>query len=726
MMLRLVLIWLCLAAPLAAAPITVTSGEHDGFTRLVFDFGTPVDWQVGRTLDGYALQLRGVPEGQAQPYDLTKVFDLIGKGRLAAIWADPNTAQLNIGIACACHAIPFEFRPGILVIDLRDGAPPKGSSFELAIDGALVPALDAKPAPRPRSRPQGIGASYDWTSRALADLRAPTIGPPMQTPDFGDPTLQTLRDSLLFNLSRGAARGVVDLALPASALNPENVAADPAAARIVLGDLPGVVISPALPDHADVAAQGQICPSADQLALSTWGTVDPVSAQMANAASGLVAEFDQPDPTAIGAAVRFQLFLGFGVESRQLMQAFDADLPDKATLLSLGYIMDQIADPQPAFVGHAACESPAALWAVLSDPAPAAGDKVNKPAVLRAFSELPIHLRRYLGPNLAQRFLAFGDDKTAMTIRNAITRAPGDPGPQVALMEAAIAMAQGDPATAETRLEAVLADAGPNSGAALIALTDARIAQNLPVDAELVTALESLLVENTDTDQQPAIRRALVLARAASGNFDAAFAGLPNSPDAAGDLWRILSVIGSDQAVLAHAVLLPDQETPVVEPQTATILASRLLSFGLADQALVWATSLDVPDQALLAQIHLARRDGDAALVALTDLPAETAGAMRAMAQDIKGDSGAAAQTYTALGDTESARHVAIRSRNWQQIADLSPDDWGAVVKNLVPAATKGLAPPQAASLAEGRKIAESATQTRADIDALLSNIAAP
>ena len=725
-MLRLVLIWLCLAAPLAAAPITVTSGEHDGFTRLVFDFGTPVDWQVGRTLDGYALQLRGVPEGQAQPYDLAKVFDLIGKGRLAAIWADPNTAQLNIGIACACHAIPFEFRPGILVIDLRDGAPPKGSSFELAMDGGSVPTLDAKPAPRPRLRPQGIGATYNWTARALADLRASPIIPPVQTTGFGDPTLQILRDSLLFNLSRGAARGVVDLALPPSALNPKNAASTPPTARIILEDLPGVAVSAGLPDHADVAAKGQICPGADQLALSTWGTADPVSAQMANAASGLVAEFDQPDPAAIGAAVRFQLFLGFGVESRQLMQAFDSDLPDKVALLSLGYIMDQIADPQPAFVDHAACDTPAALWAVMSDPAPAVGDTVNTDAVLRAFSELPVHLRRHLGPDLAQRFLALGDDKTAMTVRNAITRAPGDPGPQVALVDAAIAMAQGDPATAETRLKAVLADAGPQSAAALIALTDARIAQNLPVDAELVTALESLLVENTDTDQQPAIRRALVLARAASGDFDMAFAGLPHSPNAAGDLWRILSVIGSDQAVLAHAVLPLNQETPMAESQTATTLATRLLGFGLADQALGWALSLDVPNPLLLAQIHLARRDGQAALVALADMPDEAASTMRALAQEIVGASAAAAQSYTALGDIESARHIAIRSRDWQQIASLSPDDWGAVVKNLGPADAKGIAQPQAASLAGGRKIAESAAQTRADIDALLSNIATP
>lgn len=726
MMIRLFLLWCCLATPLVAAPVIVTSGEHDGFTRLVLDFGAPVDWQVGRTLDGYTLQLLGGVENQSQLYDLTKVFDLIGKGRLAAIWADPQTAQLKIGIACACHAIPFEFRPGILVIDLRDGPPPKGSSFELAMDGAFVPTLNAKPNPRPRPRPQDFGVSYDWTKRALDDLNALPATAPAQNIAFADPTLQSLRNALLLNLSRGAAQGVVDLALPRLPLISATQNRGLSAGRIALGELPGLTIGAGLPDHGDIAGQGQNCPNAEQLAVSTWAASDPISGQMANPATGLVTEFDLPDPTAIGTAVRFQLFLGFGIESRQLIQAFAVDLPDKATLLSLGYILDQDIDPDPAFRGLAACDTPAALWAVLSDPAPALGDTVNVNAVLRAFSELPVHLRRHLGPGLAQRFLVLGDDKTAMTIRNAITRAPGEAGSKVGLMEAEIAMYQGDPAAAETRLTAVLADAGTQASAALVALTNARVAQDLPVDAALVTALESLLVEQAETDDQIATHRALVLAQAASGDFDSAFSGLPDSPDATRDLWRILSKIGSDQAVLTHAVLLFDQQTPSVAMETSTALATRLLGLGLADQALRWASSAEKQNGLLLAEIHIARRDGQSALSALADVSGDSATELRATALDMLGDTVAALQTYTDIGDTEAARRVVIRARDWQQIEQLSPDDWGASVKNLVPTVPETVTQPQTASLARGRQIAGSAAQTRTDLDALLAKIAAP
>ena len=127
---------LCWGGLANAGPVAVTSGEHDGFTRLVFDFGAPVEWQVGRSADGYEVAITGATPA----YDLRGIFQLIGRSRLAAIWPDPQTGNLRIGIACACHALPFEFRPGIVVIDLRDGPPPRGSSFELSLAGGTAPA----------------------------------------------------------------------------------------------------------------------------------------------------------------------------------------------------------------------------------------------------------------------------------------------------------------------------------------------------------------------------------------------------------------------------------------------------------------------------------------------------------------------------------------------------------------------------------------------------------
>ena len=722
MIYRALLLLLFLSAPGFATPVTVTSGEHDGFTRLVLDFGEPTDWQVGRTSDGYALQLRG--SSIPQPYDLTKVFKLIGKGRLAAIWADPQTASLNIGIACACHAIPFEFRPGIVVIDLRDGAPPNGSSFELALDGAPVPVLKTKPSPRPRVRPAQTGLTYDWTDTAIAglDIKAEAVLPsPL---GFGDPTLQSLRDSLLKQLSRAATQGLVDLTMPK--LKPAVLSLETLpAARITLGELPGVAIVMGLPEHMDISSNGHSCPDAGPLDLPNWGTNAPISTQMSAALAGIVGEFDQPDPTAVKRAVQFLLFAGFGLESRQMLKAFSADDPDKPLMTSLGYILDQEIDPEPAFFGFAACDTPAAIWAVLTQPAPDISEKININAVLRAFSDLPVHLRRHLGPLLAQQFLLRGDEKTAITIRNAITRAPGQAGPKVALLSAEISMLQGKPANAEAQLSIILADPSSQSAAAIIALTEARIAQTLPVAPEIVTALAAILIEQPEIDQ-PSTRRALVLAQAASGDFSAAFEALPNNPDAGADLWHILAKIGTDQAILAHAVLMSDEPLPEAQPDTKVILATRLLELGMADQALQWLVAENETDSLLLAQTHLARHDGAAALKALEASDNNAAAPLRALASQMIGDNTAAAITYAVLGDIDAERRATARARNWPQTAQLSPDDWGLVVAGLTPIFPETGPNPRLPTLADGRRVADNTAKTRAAIDVLLANTVAP
>ena len=50
----------------------------------------------------------------------------------------------------------------------------------------------------------------------------------------------------------------------------------------------------------------------------------------------------------------------------------------------------------------------------------AAGDVIAVPAVLRAFSALPLHLRHQLGPRIADRLLALDEADAAYNIQQAI------------------------------------------------------------------------------------------------------------------------------------------------------------------------------------------------------------------------------------------------------------------------------------------------------------------
>lgn len=713
-MIRLALVlWFALAVAAQAVPVLVKTGEHDGFTRLVMDFGQPVDWKVGRTDDGYQLQLVGLQPG----YDLTEAFRVIGKSRLAAIWTDPESQNLRLGIACACHAIPFEFRAGIIVIDLKDGPPPKGSSFELSLNGSGSAQLVARPVPKPRPRPK-MAAGAGPIPIPVGTNDAPD-GMLLPLPD---PALQPMRESLLRELGAGATQGLVDLTLPIKAGGPLSDAAEPPFMAVTLGELPGFAAGSGLPQHSGLAAQGQTCIPAALLDLASWADDSPVSQQMSGARAGLVGEFDAVVPDALRRAVQFNLAIGFGAEARQLLRSFPSALPEMPIWISLSYLVDEEPAPASAFAGQAGCDTPAALWAVLADPGLTPGDIIDRDAVYLAFSALPWGLRRQLGPALVERSVGLGDADLAAKIRNAVLRAPGVAGPKVDLMQARLDLATGDPATAQRRLESLLNDPGPETAAAVIALVQARTEQGLPVSTDLVTALSAVAQEIAGQPQAADAAVALVWAQAASGDFDSAFAALPDAPDAGERLWRLLAVIGQDAAVLNHAVLAADVALPITDDETRAKLAARLQNLGMADAALRWAEASDPIDPILLARIQLDRHDGRAALRALSDVALVEAYPLRAAALLQLGDPAAAASVFAAAEAPQDELRAFASAHSWQEIAARGQEPWKSAAASLALPPS----PAQEGAIARGQRMADASATTQQQIAGLLAAISGP
>ena len=366
---RLALMLILLAAPLWAAPARVSSGEHEGFTRLVVELALPATWVLGRSVDGYALQI----EGEVSQFDLTAAFNLIGRSRIAALSADV-TGVLRVSVGCNCHIIPFEFRPGTIVLDVKDGPPPEGSQFEaqLGLPQSFVP-LGAAPSPVDPDVASAFAEA--WVDAALGAGAISVPKPPDPVPSHMalptsllDPSLAPLRDDLLREISKGAAQGIVTMDLPKDATLPQiDGAANPGdQARIGLEALPQIRVTGA--DLPDLAVEGAQCPTDVQLDLAAWGDDRPIWQQIPEARDRLAGEFDQPDSEAIAAAIRFHLFIGFGQEALGLLDAFASADRDSALWRSMAHILDDLPDPDPAFAGMESCDSAAALWALLGSP----------------------------------------------------------------------------------------------------------------------------------------------------------------------------------------------------------------------------------------------------------------------------------------------------------------------------------------------------------------------
>ncbi len=729
-----VILALCLPVAALAQAVKVTSGDHPDFTRIVIDYGNPVDWKVGRTTDGYELRL---PK-DGTSYDLTSVFDQIGKERLATIWADPISGALHFGVACACFAIPFEFRPGTVVIDIRNGPPPKGSSFEQALDGGTAPDLIERRRVRPTRRSQAAGPvqTYDWTA-SLTAPPADQIQPESAqvAPDTDAPAidLAPLRQSLIEELSRGASQGIVDMAKPKTPI--EVVAEDDnPSVEVREGEAPNLVLRQQGEKEPPLSAEGVSCIPDDKLDVADWAEDQPFAAQVAEALQNLTGEFDRPDPEAVKRATRFYLKFGFGAEARAILRAFPTEQEDAAIWQSMARILDGEADPAPIFAGMAACDTSAALWAILADPGVLSLGQVEKAAVLRGFSALPIHLRHQLGPTMVDRFLAMKDFATATALRDAVLRGTIDPGPEIEMMEAAIERTSGSPAASAARLEGLTAQSGPTSPEALTALVIQLAETGRSVSFEQVTAMEEYAKEREGSEDHARFHLALTLAYGASGDFDKAFALLPESPEAAPVLWQVLAASGKDTPLLDHAVLPTGEPLPPSAGGAATLIAQRLVTLGLGDQAARWlALAADVP-KVLAARVALARGEADRALVLLEAEVSPAADDLRIEAHRMLGNEAAMAELYAARDMADAAWSAVSRMRDWDRLAADGPETWQTAASHLLgPGASAAEAPPAGTGaqtpvgpLERNQRLLDESVATRRAISTLLETIKSP
>ena len=731
-----------------AQTVQVTSGEHDGFTRLVFDYGHPVDWRVGRSEDGYVLRIND----EKPIYNLSNTFNLIGKSRLAAIGQAADNDDIRISLACPCHVFPFEFRPGTIVVDLKDGPPPKSSAFEVALTDETRAGAGIRPQSRPEragpSPPTAASQGYDWVSATLniaaknatpgespalkADANAAPTETAKETPPSvlePDLALQPLRQTLVENLARGASQGVVEMAQPIAPGDPANTTFP--SAQIRIGEARTKVTSVQTSLNEALGSKGEICVDKALLEVETWGDATlPPMVQLADHRLGLTGEFDRPNPEAVAKLVRLYLYFGFGAEAREVTKVLGPDDNEARVWRSLGAILDGETDSDEAFKGQAACDGPAALWGLLGQDEVHAGDLVNEGAVRLAFSALPLHLRKLVGPNLAERFNAMGNHSAARALTDSITRAADETEAPVALMEADLSLLDGDSHAAEMRVQSLLEDPGRDHPNALIALVKARTAQRLPISNDVVVALEAFENDFQGTELETPLGEAVMLAQASSGDFANAFMALPRFPGQLNTLWELLSAQAGDDDFLAHAVLPEDEPPPRLTAETAASIARRLTGLGLGGAASRWLAGVEAPDPTLSAQIALQERDGLTALANLAGQEDAIASEMKLQAWDLMGEHALKAAALRNAGDAAGSALELAKAGDWESLAQGEEAPWKDLAKDAAaaqgPDAAALSGPSKEVTLDQARAVVQLGSDARAGIETLLGNFPAP
>ncbi|TCP61181.1 hypothetical protein EV663_106129 [Rhodovulum bhavnagarense] len=714
LLLALILLVFPVLAPAQTVP--VRSGEHPGFTRLVFETPDQTSWVLGRGAEGYELQL----EKEGLRIDLARVFDKIGRTRLSAVSLDAP-GRIGLSVRDGVHAHAFDLRAGVLVVDIRDGSPPAGSPFELPFK------TGSGKAPGPALSPLPLLLAPRQPDPFVAGLLAPRPG---------KIRLPALRRDLFQQVGRAASQGLVGPLAPALRDGDESVGgpgagmadhdADPPANMTVRTSIDrGLAGAVAKKSRSGV---GPACWPDAALDVAAWQGDQSPAALIAQHRGAL---FDGRDRTRPGAAEQLAqayLALGFGAEAARVLEQFGSDVPEAALWRQMAAILDdgQAAEPM-VFEGQLACPGAAAMWAALAWPALPPAMPRDTAAIRRGFSALPPHLRHRLGPPLAQRFLAIGDMTTARAIGDATLRgkfAPGDP--RLRILEARLALDHAETAQSEETVTAI-ADSGAVDAAEALALSlDRRIhAETAPLAADILAA-ESLGFELRGTPMGDRLRGLAILGHGLHGAFPTAFANFQAAPpDDAGEIADALTARlaghGSDADILRAVPGGPAWDVvSQARPAARVALARRFVTLGLVSQAETLIDGLpgrDDPDlRMVLAEIALFGQAPGQALQYLSGLDGSAAAALRARARAARGDFQGAAEAAMAAGDPARAIDFAWLGQDWSAIRAIgSPDQ-----KRL--ADLRDLPLPPGPSLAGARSVLVQSADMREALDALLGS----
>ena len=380
---------------------------------------------------------------------------------------------------------------------LATAAPSASVPVTPPMPAAVMPAIsvatqNAEPEKPPaKTTPPSTGdtrqGSTLFGSQFAAVIGLPVPGLIAQS-DANSDRVAAARDTLVRQFQRAVAQGLLDvpvaqIEVPTARSSEQKVTT--ASSTPEIRD-PG----PAARDHVRIetaadrdaldpvarllqANAEQKCLPAEWFDAVHWGPGQASRVSPDDLRAALVGEFDRPNERAVLALVRRYIFMGFGLEARQVLDIFGLESEESWTLRELAVAVDLTPEVDlPRLAGQIGCKSAAALWSVLSDHELARHPELDKKSLLRTFSALPVHLRNHLGPPLAQSFVISGDPETALTIRNTIDRAPAGSRSALSLIDARLALSEVGVEQATPLLEMVVAEDGPDAALALAELIE--------------------------------------------------------------------------------------------------------------------------------------------------------------------------------------------------------------------------------------------------------------
>ena len=695
---RLAILFTLLAGTAYSAEISVRSGAHATFARLVLDVPKEKKWSLEETAAGITITIAGHTDG----FDTSRVFDRIGQTRVRAV--DSDATSLNIMYGCECQAEVF--RSGaMLVVDVSALA--VGSTDENQNNGLSLLQFVGSTQLRFTSDKAGnevrISALSSSSGAPVAE-EAPRVLLSEAPSTTEVSNLQKAQEQLASRISFAASTGVLQpsdlsIAVPLRQQRPqidtsifdssiqtlEEQQAGPPSSNL------RVTTSSDVPNTNPLdtsTTQGVQCIDPLAVRVQDWGTTTGFTTSISSLRSALFSEFDKIDKDVAVELARLYLHFGFGAEAKQVL-SISADLePANRVLVDIADVMEFGSAQANNYLGNFTdCNSDVALWAILSATNLEPSSSVNSSAALLALSSLPLHLRNFLAPALSRKLLAYGDDVAAAAALRGLERTVESLPSAAELAKADLELTRGDVEAAQGRLEAIVASNDQQSAEALIRYVNTQLDAEIEIAPDIATLVEAYVVEMRDDPLGEELQRTHVLALAKSDQFDSAFdvlrlmrpsGSISDTETLHSTLLFLLARNANDITFLKHAFPAIVEPGNTLSARTTDAFAQRLADLGFFSEAKQFlstqsSTPVTRKRKILLAQISLGLSQPRVALAQLSGVAGDSADSLRAHANVNAGYHDAAYKLFSSLGDEGRRMQAAWLSENWQQL--LAVDD---------------------------------------------------
>ena len=709
----------------AANPISVRSGAHDGFSRLVLRVPDGLSWTIDQDADRARLTIPGHSDG----FDIGRVFDLIDGTYIESVTSDSDT--LEIVFACDCVATTFTAETFFLAIDIatRPADSPLPDADEIwsssqapflfpsalgsqADDQTIALPTNEAPAELPIRQTAPTPQSADVLSNRLEELtRSNTQEEPDQSSTAG--TLAEARNALSSRIATAATRGVLQptiniINIPVGSDRPQIDTAifDPSTPPLEIEEpqLPEASINLRITSSSDVPLRqalsdqrspttGIQCLAADRVNVAAWGATDMPWERVSELRGNLFSDTDRLQTDVAVDLARLYLHYGFGAEARQIM-LLDRDLAVSfPELIEIADIMEYTFAKDAVFLPRFAdCDSDVALWSILAQSEMNRDMQINANAALRALNAQPMHLRQFVAPILSRRFLAHGDNNAADSALRTINRTAEPPTAAQSLARGELLLEEGQTDQAQAAFAEVVASNEQQSAEALIKFVDSHLAQDTSIDEDIATLVEAYAIEMRDDPLGADLKRAHVLALAKSQQFDEAFQALDRirlrdggvaARQLRSTLLGLSATTAPDVVFLEYAFGHAGLETNAIEPSVALRTAERLERLGfaqIADAYLRKPASLPNTTEARLVRARVALSLGQAeqAKLYLGDLEGVEASALRARASRQASRYAEAAELFREAGDQEASLTSSLLAEDWESLSQQEQSTLGS------------------------------------------------